>query len=191
MNYRIFELLNSSAGRWPVVDDLIRFSAVYLVFLVFSIGGGVVVHTLVQRRIRPVVSLASALALAFGLSQILTHASHEQRPFQSHPVHQLIAHSPGVGMPSDHATAAFAIAFGVMVFLSRRAGLALTVLAVLIGVARVWCGIHYPGDILAGAVIAALGVLTAYVVGRGPRAVIPDSASLQDSPVTLARRDPR
>jgi undecaprenyl-diphosphatase len=189
VNYQIFELLNSQAGRWPLIDHLMRWSALYLVFLVFSIGGAVVVHALTRHRIRPVVSLASTLALAFGLSVILGHASHEQRPFQDHPVRQLIAHSPGVSMPSDHATAAFAIAFGVLVFLSRRAGLALTVLALLIGVARVWCGVHYPGDILAGAVIAALATLTAYVVGSGPRAA--DSASLQDPPFTLARRDPR
>jgi undecaprenyl-diphosphatase len=168
VNYRIFELLNSQAGRWPLIDHVMRFSALYLVFLVFSIGGAVVVHALTQHRLRPVVSLASTLALAFGLSQILGHASHELRPFQSHPVHQLIAHSPGVSMPSDHATAAFAVAFGIMTFLSRRAGLALTALAILIGVARVWCGLHYPGDILAGVGIAAIAVLTAYVVGRGP-----------------------
>jgi undecaprenyl-diphosphatase len=185
VNYQIFEVLNAEAGRWPLIDDLMRFSALYLVFLVFSIGGAVVVHALTRRRIRPVVSLASGLVLAFLLGQILNHASHEQRPFQSHAVHQLIAHSPGVSMPSDHATAAFAVAFGVLVFLSRRAGLALTAMALLIGVARVWCGVHYPGDILAAAIIAALATLTAYVVSRGP------SAASQEESLTLARRDPR
>lgn len=170
MNYEIFVLLNSQAGRWPLIDHVMRFSALDLVYLVFSIGGAVVVHALTQHRIRPVVSLASALALAFGLSQILAHASDEQRPFRTHPVHQLIAHANGVSMPSDHATAAFTVAFGILVFLSRRAGLALTGAALLIGVARVWCGVHYPGDILAGAVIAALSTLTAYVVGLGPKA---------------------
>jgi undecaprenyl-diphosphatase len=168
VNYQIFELLNNQAGHWPLIDHVMRFSARYLVFLAFSIGGAVVIHALLERRIRPVVSLASTLALAFTLSQILAHASHEQRPFQSHPVHQLIAHAPGVSMPSDHATAAFALAFGTLTFLSRRAGLALTALAVLIGVARIWCGVHYPGDILAGAGIAAIAAMTAYVVGRGP-----------------------
>jgi len=185
VNYRIFEVLNADAGRWPLVDDIMRFSAVYLVFLVFSIGGAVAVHALTRHRIRPVISLASALVLAFLLGQVLGHASHEQRPFQSHAVHQLIAHSPGVSMPSDHATAAFAVAFGVLVFLSRPAGLALTGLAIVIGVARVWCGVHYPGDVLAAAIIAALATLTAYVVGRGP------SAASQERTLTLARRDPR
>lgn len=185
MNYLIFELINARAGRWPLVDDVMRFAAAYLVFLVFSIGGAVVVHALVRRRIRPVVSLSATLAVAFGLSQILAHASHEQRPFQDHPVHQLLAHSPGVSMPSDHATAAFAIAFGILVFLNRRAGLALTAAATLIGLARVWCGLHYPGDILAAAVIAGIATFTAYVVGLGPRAT--DSLSF---PERLSRPRP-
>lgn len=185
MNYQIFELINSWAGRWPLVDDVMRFAAADLVFLVFSIGGAIVVHALIQRRIRAVVSLASTLALAFALSLILSGASHERRPFQDHPVHQLIAHSPGVSMPSDHATAAFAIAFGILVFLSRRAGVALGAAAVLIGFARVWCGLHYPGDILAAAVIAAIAVFTAYVVGLGPR--ITDSPSFRES---LSRHRP-
>lgn len=187
VNFRIFELLNSPAGRWPLVDHVMRFSALYLIFLVFSIGGAVVVYALTQRRIRPVVSLAATLALAFALGQILGRISHERRPFQDHPVHQLIPHAAGVSMPSDHATAAFAVAFGVLVFLSRRAGLALLAMAVLIGVARVWCGVHYPGDILAAAVIAALSTLTAYVVSRGPRVAV--SASSQDDTSILSGRD--
>jgi hypothetical protein len=31
--------------------------------------------------------------------------------------------------------------------------------AVLIGLSRVWVGVHYPGDILAAAVVAALATL--------------------------------
>jgi undecaprenyl-diphosphatase len=182
VNYLLFELLNAPAGRWPLVDGVMRFAAADLVFLVFSIGGAFVVHALVQRRVRPVVSLASTLALAFALAQILARASDERRPFQDHPVHQLLAHSPGVSMPSDHATAAFTIGFGVLVFLNRRAGLALTAAALLIGVARVWCGLHYPGDILAAAVIAAIATFTSYVVSLGPRPI-------DTTPYTLADRE--
>jgi undecaprenyl-diphosphatase len=185
VNYRIFELINSQAGHRPLVDHVMRFSALYLVFLVVSAGGAVAVHALIRRRVRAVVSFAATLALAFGLAEILNRASHERRPFQDHPVHQLVAHAADVSMPSDHAVAAFTIAFGVLIFLSRRAGLALTATAVLIGVARVWCGLHYPGDILASAVIAAIATFTAYVVSLGPRDL--DSATFQDPPYTLNR----
>jgi undecaprenyl-diphosphatase len=168
VNYRLFNLINSAAGRWTIVDHVMRFAAVDLVFLMFSIAGAVVLYALLQRRFRAVVCFGGTLVLAFGLAQILAHLSHERRPFQDHPVHQLIAHAPGVGMPSDHATAAFAIAFGLLVFLSRRAGIALVPVALLIGFARVWAGLHYPGDIIAAAAIGALSALFVYVVNRGP-----------------------
>jgi undecaprenyl-diphosphatase len=169
VNYRLFNLINSAAGHLAVIDHLMRFAAVDLVFLVFSIAGAVVLYALLQRRFRAVLCFGATLVLAFGLAQVLAHLSREQRPFQDHPVHQLIAHTPGVGMPSDHATAAFAIAFGLMVFLSRRAGIALIPVALLIGFARVWTGLHYPGDILAAALIAALAAMFVYVVNRDPR----------------------
>jgi membrane-associated phospholipid phosphatase len=44
----------------------------------------------------------------------------------------------------------------VGLFLHRRWGTALGIVAVMIGLSRVWVGVHYPGDILAAAVIAAL-----------------------------------
>jgi undecaprenyl-diphosphatase len=168
VNYQVFQLINATAGRWAPIDDIMRFSAVYLIYLVFSVAGAVIVRALTQRRIRAVACLGATLVLAFGLAQVLAHASHEMRPFQDHRVHQLIPHAPGVSLPSDHATAAFALAFGILVFMNRPAGLALTGAAILIGFARVWTGLHYPGDILAAAVIATLSTLSVYVIGRGP-----------------------
>ncbi|MEV6849184.1 phosphatase PAP2 family protein [Actinoplanes sp. NPDC051411] len=187
MNYRLFNLINSAAGRWAVVDDVMRFAAVYLVYLVFSIAGAVVLYALLRRRFRAVLGFGATLVLAFGLGQTLAHISRERRPFQDHPVHQLIPHAAGVGMPSDHATAAFAIAFGLLVFLSRPAGIALTPLAILIGLARVWTGVHYPGDILAAVLIAALSALFIYVVNRGPRqleSIQPADFRRADQPTT-------
>lgn len=164
MNYQLFQLINSAAGRWTPVDDVMRFAAADLIFVVFAVAAAVVVRELVRRRVRGVLCLAATLALAFGLGQLLAHANHEMRPFQDHPVHQLIPHATGVSMPSDHATATFALAFGILLFLDRRVGPALVVAAALIGFARVWTGVHYPGDIAAAAIIAALSAFIPYAV---------------------------
>ena len=171
MNYALFQAINDLAGRWATVDRLMRLAAVDLIFVVFAATAVVVATALRRGRFRPVVCLAASCALAFGLAQVLAHASREARPFQSHLVHQLIPHTPGVSMPSDHATAAFALAFGVLLFLDRRAGVALTAAAVLIGFARVWTGVHYPGDIIAAAVIAALSTFSVHVTDRGAQEI--------------------
>ena len=55
--------------------------------------------------------------------------------------------------PSNPAAAAFAIAFAVWA-VNRRVGSLLLMAAALYGFARVYSGVHYPLDIIAGAAIA-------------------------------------
>ncbi|MFI1994963.1 phosphatase PAP2 family protein [Actinoplanes sp. NPDC020271] len=166
MNYRLFELINGLAGRTDSLDDVMEFASTWLIFAVFAVAAALAASALRRRRIRPVAELGAALVLGFAGAQVLSHLSGQLRPFQSHHVHQLIPHEPGVSLPSDHATAAFTIAFAVFAFLSRAWGVALMVAAIAVGVARVWVGVHYPGDIAAGAVIAVLAVGAVAVYGR-------------------------
>ncbi|WP_198029082.1 phosphatase PAP2 family protein [Actinoplanes sp. N902-109] len=166
MNYQLFHLINGPAGRFDAVDDAMEFAATWLIVAMFAVGAGLVVFAVHQRRIRPVVELAVALFFAFAAATAVSHLSSELRPFQSHHVHQLIAHDPGVSLPSDHATAAFTLAFGVCAFLHRGWGIVLLVAALAVGISRIWVGVHYPGDILAAVVIAGLAVLATWLPSR-------------------------
>lgn len=51
-----------------------------------------------------------------------------------------------------------------LVFLSRPVGAALLAVAVLIGFARVYCGLHYPGDILGSLLVSLLALPFALLV---------------------------
>jgi undecaprenyl-diphosphatase len=67
----------------------------------------------------------------------------------------LITRSPDTSFPSDHATLAFAV--GVMVWrFNRRLGLVLLLFGVLTAFARVFVGVHYPSDVLGGAVLGSV-----------------------------------
>ncbi|MET8907559.1 phosphatase PAP2 family protein [Micromonospora sp. NPDC004551] len=165
MNYHLFQIVNDTAGRNDLVDDVFEWSAMWLIYVLAAIAAiPVLAHV---RHGRPaLVRVVASLGLAFAVGQVVATLSTEVRPFQTHPVHQLIPHATGASLPSDHATAAFAVAFAVGAFLSRRWGVALSLVATIIGFARVWTGVHYPGDILAGALVAAAAVATIGVVGR-------------------------
>jgi membrane-associated phospholipid phosphatase len=112
--------------------------------------------------------LASATALAsaaLGLlvNQAIAQFWHRSRPFAAHPAAHVWgnrSHDPS--FPSDHASAAFAIAFAVLLF-DRVAGAFFLAAAVVIGVGRVFIGAHYPADVLAGCLV---GLACAVVVAR-------------------------
>ncbi|MDX6453588.1 MAG: undecaprenyl-diphosphatase [Gaiellaceae bacterium] len=114
-------------------------------------------------------SALGAAALGIVINRIIAALYHRDRPFISHPsAHVFGPHKTDASMPSDHATAALAIAVAVLL-IDTGVGLVFLALAVLIAVGRVIIGEHYPGDVLVSTVVA-LGA--AFVVVRLGRPVI-------------------
>jgi undecaprenyl-diphosphatase len=168
VNYDLFKAINDLSGN-GFFDGLMKDCAKYLIAVSFVALAVLCLLRLRDRRIRPVLAAAAGLVLTFvaGLVEAAVHS--EKRPFQSHHVHQLIAHAPGQSFPSDHATAAFGVALAVAAFLSLGWGVVLFVVALAIGFARIYDGIHYPLDIAGGLLAAVIGVGVVLLVERGIR----------------------
>jgi membrane-associated phospholipid phosphatase len=66
----------------------------------------------------------------------------------------LLACAKDYSFPSDHSVIAGAFAAGLLL-LDQRLGLLATLLGLLIAFARVYAGVHYPGDVAAGLAIGA------------------------------------
>src|ERR1700754_4051368 len=133
MNYELFRLVNGWAGHRDGIDDVMEWTATWLIYAVFAATAAACGWALWRRSFARVGRVLAALAVAFLIAFAVEHLNTEQRPFQDHAVHQLIPHAAGVSMPSDHATAAFAMALAVGAFLSRAWGMALAVPAAAIG----------------------------------------------------------
>src|SRR4051794_41586281 len=103
---------------------------------------------------RAVVAAGLSAALALAIGKVLSRLVDRPRPFVAHAghVHLFARHAADAGFPSDHATAAFAIAAAVFAH-ERRAGSVLLGLATLLAVGRVAIGVHYPTDVAAGALL--------------------------------------
>lgn len=162
MDLSLFRSLNDFAYRHDGFEDVLRFFAedaqfffVALLAVLFLAGG-----KWASRNARHGVAAAGfSAALALGIAQVISHIWERPRPYVAHPdVHLFISASPDPSFPSDHATAAFAIA--VSIFLrNRRIGALALVMATILAVARVAVGAHYPGDVLGGAVLGTLCAL--------------------------------
>ncbi|MET8690362.1 phosphatase PAP2 family protein [Streptomyces sp. NPDC004732] len=107
-------------------------------------------------------------ALAFVLDDVLKLIVREDRPCQSLQVRTLEAcPAPGdLSFPSNHAAIAAAVAVALLI-VSRCLGAVACVAAVAMAASRVWVGVHYPHDVLAGLLVGALVALASMlVVGR-------------------------
>lgn len=104
-----------------------------------------------------------AVGTVYGAAELLGMTWRRERPFQSDShVEGLLEHGAGRSFPSRHVASGLAMA-AVGSVEHPRIGLLMAGLAWLLGVSRVAAGLHYPSDVLAGAVLGAL-------VGRGWRA---------------------
>jgi undecaprenyl-diphosphatase len=98
--------------------------------------------------------LALGLKLAFG----------RDRPYVAHPHPEPLLGTPlDLSFPSGHAATAFA-GVTILAAFAPRLGPALLVLAALVAWSRVYVGVHYPLDVLVGALLGtAVGLVFVYV----------------------------
>lgn len=118
-------------------------------------------------------ALAGLVALVVGLasSEVLKSIVMQPRPFVSLPDVRLLVSPPSsYSFPSVNATYAFAASSGASLTARRLLGhlpiwgWGFLALAVAVSYSRVYVGVHYPGDVLGGAIIGtSIGWLTASI----------------------------
>src|SRR4051812_50044709 len=88
---------------------------------------------------------AGAVFVALGIAQWIGGVVDRARPYTAMPAaHVLISKSTDFSFPSDHATAAGAVAAGLLLAGRRRGGIAAVVAAAPVAFARVYGGVDYP-----------------------------------------------
>jgi undecaprenyl-diphosphatase len=171
MDYRIFRAVNEFARdhTWlahatygfETIGVVLYAAAVLLLWLATAPGE--------ERRWKfAALSGAASAGLALLLNQLIGRAWHRPRPYQRHAHVYHLTSTRDPSFPSDHASAAFGIAFAVLLF-DRVVGGLFLVAAVLIGAGRVFVGAHYPTDVLAG---CAVGLACAVLVVRVARPLL-------------------
>jgi len=163
LNGAIFDAVNDLAGHVSALDRIMEFGATYGVYLVVGLvalswfiraGDGE------DRRLAVYTAIAATI-VALLITKLIQHYYIHPRQFVTrHDVEQLVSHTADASFPSEHATGAFALAAGIGLYRARL-GIVLLALAIWIAFARVYVGIHYPGDVAGG---AAIGILVALAI---------------------------
>ncbi|MGD1003543.1 MAG: phosphatase PAP2 family protein [Minisyncoccia bacterium] len=161
LNQTLFPFFYAAGHHNAFSDVLAIFFAEWLPYLLVL---AFLVLVYYQKGWRRKVYLFCEAALAIILARgIVTTAIqcfyHEPRPFSFYNFTPLISET-GWSFPSAHAAWFFALAL-VIWFANRKWGWWFFALAVLMGLARIYAGVHWPMDVVGG---AAVGLLCAWFV---------------------------
>jgi membrane-associated phospholipid phosphatase len=167
MDFQIYKAVDAKGPDF--LDSIFKFFATdAVVVILFGVALLFLIPWRTNRadRRRAAVAATAAAAVALLIAQPIADAIDRARPFVAHPSqsHLLVGRSTDPSFPSDHATGAFAIAVAIWLY-DRTIGTVFLGVAVLMGFARVYVGVHYPGDVLGGAI---LGGLVALLLRWGP-----------------------
>ena len=160
----LFSLINAGAAtpRWPIqwaafISDVLPALAVGL----FALGA---IATPAWRR--PLLAALISVLLAWALVTLFRSAIHVPRPAALGLGTQWAVQGLRPGFPSMHATASFAFAMSLLVARLRWPAAAFLTIALLVAWSRVFLGLHFPSDVLVGAVLGSLLAIAVHFVVR-------------------------
>lgn len=164
ININIFSAINQFAGRYPLIDGLAVMAAEYLpffflvplIYLWFSSKENSKDYALFAGY-----SSVLGIVLNFAITLIYFHP----RPFMEGIGHTLFNHADETSFPSDHTTLMLSFALMLLFFKSTRTmGCILTAIGLIGGLARVFCGIHFPFDIAGSLIVAFVSAIIVWLL---------------------------
>jgi len=158
LDLSIFRALNGLVGQSAFSDWVFVFMSNYLIYIILLAAA--VLLLLWKRSWQEKLKIILIFSIVFIISYlIIIFIFHplwpRLRPFDGlFNVNQLVTES-GLSFPSKHATFAFFIATFTLGF-NKRAGGWLIAFGVLVCLGRALVGVHYPLDVLVGAIFGSL-----------------------------------
>jgi undecaprenyl-diphosphatase len=159
---RISRLVSTAWYRSPALDAFMmvvaRWTPLVMVALISLAASGCALaaswrHSALVHGLHAIL----AAVLARVANEPITRAVARPRPFERLQMIPLVGHDRGGSFPSNHATGAFALAVSMAGVPGY--GPILVVLAVLLTVSRVYVGLHYASDVVAGVLHGSLCAL--------------------------------
>jgi len=154
----LFHLLNDLVGTVPAMDWLARAlvndHAVTTTMALVAVGvwfSGTTEEERTRNR-RAVIFIALGILFTNAFIKDLSYVYFRPRPFATEQV-KLLFYRPSVSsFPSIPIASAFCFVTGAW-YANKQLGWALGILGTLFALSRVYAGVHYPSDVIAGALL--------------------------------------
>jgi len=147
---------------WTVSDYLIPVCLCLALICIWLVGQNK--NTRYRYQIGIFSSLA-AMAISSGISQLISMLIERPRPFVTHDLVVLFYKPTDFSFPSNSVAACFAIAATVSTF-NKKLGFSMFIAVGILAFSRVYVGVHYPSDVLMGAIIGILSIIPVYMLRK-------------------------
>jgi undecaprenyl-diphosphatase len=108
-----------------------------------------------------------SLGISFLITEGLKYSINRERPFKTLPGVTAASDAGGPSFPSGHSSNAFAMATSLCILYPKWYVIAPSLLwAGTVGYSRIYLGVHYPSDVLAGAIVGAGSAYIAYKLNK-------------------------
>ncbi|MCE9541189.1 phosphatase PAP2 family protein [Candidatus Kaiserbacteria bacterium] len=151
-----FFFLYGFSGHSQTVDSLLVFLSIYLPIILVVAAIFYMVLAAYPRREKEAAFISGLLSVALSrvaAGETIRFFLPRERPMFAMHLQPLFPEDSS-SFPSGHALALFAVG-GMLYAYNKKAGVLFNVLALAVCIARVASGVHYPSDILAGALIGS------------------------------------
>ncbi|NNP77512.1 phosphatase [Acinetobacter sp. Ac_3412] len=159
LNISLFNSINSFAKEHAALDKAAIFLAedlntVLISFLVFLL--------VIQWKTYHLLFAKTLVIVLFSLllSDIIEFFYHHPRPFQIDLGHKLIGHGSTSSFPSQHTITVVIIGFSYWMAGFKKIGLIGLLCSVVVGLSRVFVGVHFPFDVIGSFVIGFMLVVS-------------------------------
>lgn len=173
IDVQLFRAVNNLANRFAWLDAVGTFVATYFSFVLAAF---LVVKWFQKRKDSSYRVMLLLSIITFVISEVIAKLfgklyEHVQ-PFAALPeVHQLIEKDIDNSFPSDHTVLIFSFMIVLFLHTKTKSRYVYLLMAILAGLSRIFVGVHYPSDVIVGAMIAVVVGCFCYYSLRNSRAL--------------------
>jgi undecaprenyl-diphosphatase len=161
IDHFLFQAINQFAFKWFWLDSLGVFLARYFIYFVAAIL--LLFLFKFRKNWRMVLkAIIAAMVARFVITDFIRLLHPTLRPFVNGDIKLLVDKVNESAFPSGHAAFSFGLATIIYLY-NKKAGILFFIAAFLISVARIFVGVHWPSDVLAG---AAVGIFSGWLINK-------------------------
>ena len=164
MNQKQYRLITNKIREYKYGVRLARFINRFLTEIVYVAFFALLIFMVIQTD-KNIVRVVVVTGISFVLVSVVRHFINAKRPYTMYDFVPIIEKDKeGDSMPSRHVFSAFVIAMAFL-YVNTCLGVFFLIIALLMAIERVIVGVHFPKDVIVGAIIGVVsGVIGFYII---------------------------